>query len=179
MQLLVYLCFHTCASPCRMISTGQSSGRTQPCLTRWWFSSARLSVSCSRGEYFCCRPWTEKGKRKGKTDIKWRLGRKWKLSPPCKSKKKKKKNERTLRLRDGKTESREVIGNSVSEIELWNDNWRFLQYGAGCVSSLYIWCERLSQSRSSSTHQEISPWTIPGLTFTRWLIHPFMNRINA
>lgn len=50
-----------CLSLCRMISTGRSRGRTRPCLTRWWYSSARWSVSCSHGGYSDCWHWNERG----------------------------------------------------------------------------------------------------------------------
>lgn len=50
-----------CLPLCRMISTEPSSGLTQPCLTRWWYSSARWSVSCLHGGYPHCWHWTERG----------------------------------------------------------------------------------------------------------------------
>lgn len=71
-----------CLPLCRMISTEPSSGLTQPCLTRWWYSSARWSVSCLHGGYPHCWHWTERGGRekKERRDITWRLKRKWKVS---------------------------------------------------------------------------------------------------
>lgn len=64
-----------CLSLCRMISTGRSRGRTRPCLTRWWYSSARWSVSCSHGGYSDCWHWNERGGKPRK--------KRWKREAEC------------------------------------------------------------------------------------------------
>ena len=166
-----------------MISTGRSSGRTQPCLTRWWYSSAHWSVSCLHGGYPC---WTERGatrrKKREKRDIKWRLDstvkgvmavgraregkRGWDSVIQAKKLPKIRWEWKMRERQSGK-----VIGNCGREIVVWDDNWRLLQCTGGCVSLLHICCESLPWSRRSCTQHELSSLTLPGLTFACWLIY--------
>lgn len=64
-----------------------------------------------------------------------------------------------LELRERKAESRKVIGNCKSEIEIWDDNWQFLQCSGGC-GSLLVWKPELIQKFIHTVSPTISGFDI-------------------